>query len=280
MVLAAVAPVRSFANRERRPPRAGRIRPAPPGRADRNNRVDLSPYYPVFGRRMVMIAYARRPGTRRKPPAGTVPEPSASPRATPQSLPRPRLVRLCPMKSHATAVTRHAPGIRLFDRTPASRKQRTASWARTAGAGPCAITMVGAQHIGRDLPALCPFCPSSAFLALCACGTALRAPERAPADLSTAQSTRSISVNCAIDRNMLEADRLLSVDAGDRRTCGARKTRRAAVSAIRRVVNGGGAGNRTRVLQYLTRTSPSAACICFSQPRRSRRQDADGLSHC
>jgi hypothetical protein len=42
----------------------------------------------------------------------------------------------------------------------------------------------------------------------------------------------------------------------------------------------GGAGNRTRVLQYLTRSSPSAACICFSQPRRSRRQDADGLSHC
>jgi hypothetical protein len=76
MVLAAVAPVRSFANRERRPPRAGRIRPAPPGRADRNNRVDPSPYYPVFGRRMVMIAYARRPGTRRKPPAGTVPESS------------------------------------------------------------------------------------------------------------------------------------------------------------------------------------------------------------
>jgi hypothetical protein len=25
-----------------------------------NNRVDPSPYYPVFGRRMVMISYARR----------------------------------------------------------------------------------------------------------------------------------------------------------------------------------------------------------------------------
>jgi hypothetical protein len=75
MVLAAVAPVRSFANRERQPPRAGRIRPAPPGRADRNNRVDPSPYYPVFGRRMVMIGCARRPRTRRKPPAGAVPEP-------------------------------------------------------------------------------------------------------------------------------------------------------------------------------------------------------------
>jgi len=25
-----------------------------------NNRVDPSPYYPVFGRRMVMIGYARR----------------------------------------------------------------------------------------------------------------------------------------------------------------------------------------------------------------------------
>jgi hypothetical protein len=33
--------------------------------------------------------------------------------------------------------------------------------------------------------------------------------ERAPADLPIAQSTRSISVNCAIDRNTLEADRLL-----------------------------------------------------------------------
>ena len=29
-----------------------------------NNRVDPSPYYPVFGRRMVMIGYARRPQTR------------------------------------------------------------------------------------------------------------------------------------------------------------------------------------------------------------------------
>ena len=54
---------------------------------------------------MVMIAYARRPGTRRKPPAGTVPEPSAGPRAAPQSLPCPRLVRLRPMRSLATAVT-------------------------------------------------------------------------------------------------------------------------------------------------------------------------------
>ena len=45
--------------------------------------------------------------------------------------------------------------------------------------------------------------------------TALRAHERAPADLSIAQSTRSISVNCTIDRNTLEADRLLSVSAED-----------------------------------------------------------------
>jgi len=30
---------------------------APP---DSNNCVDPSPYYPVFGRRMVMISYARR----------------------------------------------------------------------------------------------------------------------------------------------------------------------------------------------------------------------------
>ena len=34
---------------------------APPAAApDSNNRVDPSPYYPVFGRRMVMISYARR----------------------------------------------------------------------------------------------------------------------------------------------------------------------------------------------------------------------------
>jgi hypothetical protein len=86
MVLAAVAPVRSVANRERQPPRAGRIRPAPPGGADRNNRVDPSPYYPVFGRRMVMIGYARRPGTQRKPPAGTVPSPPPA-RAPPTAAP-------------------------------------------------------------------------------------------------------------------------------------------------------------------------------------------------
>ena len=44
---------------------------APPAATpDSNNRVDPSPYYPVFGRRMVMIGYARRPGTQRKPPAG------------------------------------------------------------------------------------------------------------------------------------------------------------------------------------------------------------------
>jgi hypothetical protein len=34
---------------------------APPAATpDSNNRVDPSPYYPVFGRRMVMISYARR----------------------------------------------------------------------------------------------------------------------------------------------------------------------------------------------------------------------------
>jgi len=103
MVLAAVAPVRSFANRERRPPRAGRIRPAPPGRADRNNRVDLSPYYPVFGRRMVMIGYARRPGTQRKPPAGTVPEPLPD-RSRPAQAARPCLMRLRPVRIFAAAV--------------------------------------------------------------------------------------------------------------------------------------------------------------------------------
>ena len=154
MVLAAVAPVRSFANRERQPPRAGRIRPAPPGRADRNNRVDPSPYYPVFGRRMVMIGYARRPGTRRKPPAGTVPEPAPGPRAAHGRSPSSRLVRLRPMKSHATPVTRHPPGIRLFDRTSASPSMPIA---RTARTGSCAVTMVSVRHIGRDLIALCPF---------------------------------------------------------------------------------------------------------------------------
>ena len=90
MVLAAVAPVRSFANRERQPPRAGRIRPAPPGRADRNNRVDPSPYYPVFGRRMVMIGYARRPRTPWKPARRAIPEPCTDPRAAhPLANPRP-----------------------------------------------------------------------------------------------------------------------------------------------------------------------------------------------
>ena len=41
--------------------RAGHPRPVP-ARSEpvSNNRVDLSPYYPVFGRRMVMIGYARR----------------------------------------------------------------------------------------------------------------------------------------------------------------------------------------------------------------------------
>jgi hypothetical protein len=203
------------------------------------------------------------------------------------------------MKSHATPVTRHPPGIRLFDRTPAPPSMPIA---RTARTGSCAVTMVSVRHIGRDLPALCPFCPGSAvhFSPYVRAARHCVRPDAPPADLSIAQSTRSISVNCAIDRNMLEADRLLSVSAEDSTPyegqipstnwilvtpgtvglAGPRKTRRAAVSAIRRVVNGGGAGNRTRVLQYLTRTSPSAACICFSQPRRSRRQDADGLSHC
>ena len=75
--------------REPRAPTASRgpYQAGPARQGDSNNRVDPSPYYPVFGRRMVMITYARRPGTRRKPPAGTVPEPSAGPRATPQSLP-------------------------------------------------------------------------------------------------------------------------------------------------------------------------------------------------
>jgi len=192
MVLAAVTPMRSFANRERRPPRAGRIRPAPPGRADRNNRVDLSPYYPVFGRRMVMIAYARRPGTRRKPPAGHRLEPPVGPRATPQSLPCPRLVRLCPVKNHVTAVPRHAPGIRLLTARP-----RRGSNVRPHGRR-------------RPGPARAP-----SQWSVSACGAALRAPNAPPADLPIAQSTCSISVDFAITRNTPEADRLLSVSAED-----------------------------------------------------------------
>src|ERR1700761_5773170 len=39
-------------------PRPARPRPRPT--PDSNNRVDPSPYYPVFGPRMVMISYARR----------------------------------------------------------------------------------------------------------------------------------------------------------------------------------------------------------------------------
>jgi hypothetical protein len=42
----------------------------------------------------------------------------------------------------------------------------------------------------------------------------------------------------------------------------------------------GGGGDRTRVLQYITRASPGAALLCFSQPRQSRRRAADGLSRC
>jgi hypothetical protein len=42
----------------------------------------------------------------------------------------------------------------------------------------------------------------------------------------------------------------------------------------------GGGGDRTRVLRYITRASPGAALLCFSQPRQSRRQAADGLSRC
>jgi len=38
---------------------------------------------------MVMIAYARRPGTRRKPPAGTVAESSCQTARGPRKLPAP-----------------------------------------------------------------------------------------------------------------------------------------------------------------------------------------------
>jgi Recombinase len=38
---------------------------------------------------------------------------------------------------------------------------------------------------------------------------------------------------------------------------------------------GGGGGNRTRVLQYITRASPGAACLLISQPRRSCRPAAE-----
>ena len=47
-----------FLNAHSCEPRPARPRPRPP--PDSNNRLDPSPYYPVFGRRMVMISYARR----------------------------------------------------------------------------------------------------------------------------------------------------------------------------------------------------------------------------
>ena len=125
MVLAAVAPVRSFANRERRPPRAGRIRPASPGKADRNKRVDPSPYYPVFGRRMVMIGYARRPRTRPKPALRPVRRLPAAARAAHSLFPRSRPVRLRPVRSPATPVTTPPAGTRLFGVTPAPLSLRS-----------------------------------------------------------------------------------------------------------------------------------------------------------
>ena len=41
------------------------------------------------------------------------------------------------------------------------------------------------------------------------------------------------------------------------------------------VTSRGGGGSRTRVLQYLTRASPGAACLLISQPRRSCRPAAE-----
>ena len=53
--------------------------------------------------------------------------------------------------------------------------------ARTARTGSCAVTMVSVRHIGRDLTALCLFCPSSAVRFSPHVGTA--GAERALADL-------------------------------------------------------------------------------------------------
>src|SRR4051812_36939283 len=57
----------------------------------------------------------------------------------------------------------------------------------------------------------------------------------------------------------------------DERPCGG------ACRVVRR--SGGGGGNRTRVRRCGTRASPGAACCGLSQPQRSRKQVAAGLSH-
>ncbi len=48
----------------------------------------------------------------------------------------------------------------------------------------------------------------------------------------------------------------------------------------RRAHEGGGGGNRTRVLQYLTRASPGAACCGFLSPGGHAGKPPTGLSRC
>jgi hypothetical protein len=51
-----------------------------------------------------------------------------------------------------------------------------------------------------------------------------------------------------------------------RRGAGRQTPRSGPIGLLRGVVVGGGGGNRTRVLQYLTRASPGAACCAFLSP--------------
>jgi len=125
------------------------------GRCDEGPAVSINDR--IYGamteeRVMVMIGDARRPGTRRKPPAGTVSEPPSGPRTAHGRSPSSRLARLCPVRNPTTAVTTPPAGDPLL-RRHAPRPERVDCTIdplygmRGRPDRPCAVTMASARHL-------------------------------------------------------------------------------------------------------------------------------------
>jgi hypothetical protein len=179
-----------------------------------HNRVDPSPYYPVFGRRMVMIGYARRPERVWLPPIASGHTSSPIPSDTVTDRKWCLAASHLPLRPHEPIVYRQkGPYIPSVDTWTLPRD-------------------TGRNHPGGTRP-------RSGRRAVQAGGGADRAADGRRAPASAGSGGR-----CLPDTTKRPRCRQAP---GSRRASGA-------------------AGARTRVLQYLSRASPSASCCAFLSP--------------
>jgi hypothetical protein len=227
-----------------------------------HNRVDPTPYYPVSERRMVMNGYARRQiprpitgsGRRRAlqslPASGLPPRPICQRTSAHSS-------RLLPAVVAATNIA----SVRNITFQPIGRVGHPAGHCiaivipRMAGLDPARTSHTGGRANSGDYPVVPARVGVGHFLQI----RRIMLHNNVGAGLSVRIAANARGRVGARGAGSAAAGRG-ALGAGIRKAPGAR------CGPTVPDLESGDAGNRTRVLQYITRTSPSAACCVFLSP--------------